>query len=301
MNVLNIEPSDAVVTTFGHCGWGAGTPSGMDDLIDDLAQALVDGECDEPANGTFAATCMDDRLRTDGADPLLPNIAGGCFGLLLAARAVYPAYSPETCSARRFMSVLKDDELPVFAHIDQQYHESDMTGCAFNDRMPDIGTTTPQIVDDMMTLIEADSSTRALARDVAGRISLVTSVRDGKDAFGEDAFLRLEAVRDAAGTVEVLSGKHSPLGADISFRSGHTLSRRLLDVDHAVKVFHLDAWSFAPTATQLAWLLPRSAEQNEAGTTDEDIIRQMTMAMLLTGFSALSVLCGPDTLLVIRP
>jgi len=273
----------------------------MDDLIEDLAQALVDGECDEPADGTFAATCMDDRLRTDGTDPLLPNIAGGCFGLLLAARAVYPAYSAETCSARRFMQILKDDELPVFAHIDQQFNEPAATGCAFNDRMPDIGTTAPQIIDDVMTLFNADSQAWALARDVADRIRLVTSVCDGKDLFGEDASSRLEAVRGAEGTIEVLSGSHCPLGADISFRSGQTLSRTLLDVDHAVKLFHLDAWSFTPTATQLAWLLPRSAEQERAGTTDADLIQQMTMAMLLTGFSALSVLCGPDTLLVIRP
>jgi len=301
MTALLTELSNAVITTFGHCGRGNGAPSGMDDLIEDLAQALVDGECDEPAEGTFAATCMDDRLRTNGTDPLLPNVAGGCFGLLLAARAVHPAYDLETCTARRFMQILKDDGLPVYAHIDQQFPESDQTGCVFNDRMSLIGTIGPQIADDMMTRLGADPETRMMASGLADRIRLITSLSDaGTDPFGEDGLSRLKAVRDAGGTIEVLRGSHAPLGADISFRYGQTLSRNLLDADHAVKLFHLDAWSFAPTAAKLVRILPRSAEQADSHTSEEDLIAQMTMAMLLTGFSAMSVICSPETLLVIR-
>ena len=274
----------------------------MDDLIEDLAQALVDGECDEPADGTFAATCMDDRLRTDGTDPLLPNIAGGCFGLLLATRAVYPAYDREVCTGHQFIEILKDNGLPVYAHIDQQFHESDQTGCVFNDKMPLIGSTAPQIADDVMALFDAGPETRKLAGEVSDRIQLVTTLSDtGTDPYGEDGLSRLRAVGDADGTIEVLYGTHRPLGADISFRYGQTLSRNLLDADRAVKLFHLDAWSFEPTAARLVQVLPRSAGQMGAHTTDEDLIRQMAMAMLLTGFSAMSVLCSPETLLVIRP
>jgi len=303
MTTLLIEPSNAVITTFGHCGRGGGAPSGMDDLIEELAQALVDGECDEPAEGTFAATCMDDRLRTNGTDPLLPNIAGGCFGLLLAARAVLPAYDPEILSAHRFMQILTDDGLPVYAHIDEQFHESVHTGCVFNDQMSVIGTTVPQIMDQMMTLFNADSAACSLASSVADRIKHVTSVCDntGKDPYDEDGLTRLRAVRDCDGIIEVLSGHHAPLGADISFHHGQTLSRTLLDVDRAVKLFHLDAWSFIPTAIHLSRILPRSDEQIDAHTSDEDLVRQMATAMLLMSLSAMSLLCTPETLLVIRP
>lgn len=298
-----LEPPAAIVTTFGPLGRGAVPPLGVNDLVGEVAQALIDGECDEAAHGEVAATCMDDRLRASGSDPLLPNIAGGCFGLLLAARAVLPAYDPEILTARGFMGILRESGLPVYAHIDQQFHEGVQTGCAFNDRLPQIGATLPEIVEETLALFGADAWSRRRAGDLAGRIRAVTAVSPGtgKDPYGEDGFSRLEAVREVHGTTEVLSGTHHPLGADISFHTGRTLSRALLDADRAVKLFHLDAWSFTPTASALAEALPRSTAQASAHIGDDDLVFQMATAMLLAGFSALSVLCSPETLLVIRP
>jgi len=199
------------------------------------------------------------------------------------------------------MQILEGAGLPVYAHVDQQFNGSGQTGCVFNDQMGAIGTTAPQIAEDIMGLFGAGPGARSLASEVAARIRSVTSVSPatGKDPFGEDGLSRLQAVRDANGTVEVLSGSHSPLGADISFQYGQTLSRALLDADHAVKLFHLDAWSFVPTATRLVACLPRGAAQMDAD--EDDLIRGMAMAMLLTGFSAMCLLCSPETLLVIRP
>jgi len=297
------EPSKAVITRFGDLGHGAASLPGMEGLIDDLARALCAGECDESAHGECAATCMDDRLRVDGTDPLLPNIAGGSFGLLLAARAVYPAYDPQILSTRWFMGILKDNGFPLYAHIDQQFQEGGLTGCAFNDRMGEIGANLPQIVNEAMTLfgVGEGCATWATASEVAHRIQTITTVspHTGKDPYGEDSFSRLAAVREVHGTTEVLQGLHRPLGADISFHRGHTLSRTPLDVDHAVKIFHLDAWSFQATATRLVAILPRSWAQSEVS--HDDLIQQMSLTMLLTGLSAMSLLCAPEMFLVIRP
>lgn len=302
-SLMDFAPRTAVVTTFGRLGQGIAPPAQMDDLIADLPQALINAECDEDALGDFAATCMDDRLRVAGTDPRLPNVAGGTLGLLLAARSVVPGYDPQILTADAFMRIVADHGLPVYAHIDQDFQPGGLSGCAFNDKMAAIGENSLRILDDVLGMLGAGMALDyEWARALAGRVAQATRLVPGstRDGYDEDAFSRLSAVKHAHGHVEVLSGVHRPLAADISFRYGHTLSRTLLDADRAVKVFHLDAWSFSPTASILAHILPRSEAQIRTLTSDDEISRQMSAAMVLTGFSALSLLCGPSTALVIR-
>jgi hypothetical protein len=138
--------------------------------------------------------------------------------------------------------------------------------------------------------------------ELSQRVEAVTRVNDDNhcDAFGEDPNARLTAVENAGGVVGFYCGPHLGIGADISFRQDYTLSRDLLFEDLGSHMFHVDAWSYRPTAEALVSILPKSKVQKRAGTKDEEIIWQMVIGMFLNSFAALAALNPPSSLLVIR-
>jgi len=285
------------VTTLGPVGRAAGKPA---PLPPQVAQALVDGTFDAPAHGCFAATCIDDRRRAGCPDNLFPNVAGGAYGLLLAARAVCPSYDDAVVSAPGFMRALRDGLLPVVVHADEQRDDAH-TGCAFNDSMAVVGANLPAVLDDLLAVVDGAEVPRCVdAAALSGRIAQATAVSGGRDRFGEDAAARLAAVWAAGGTVEALAGGHAVAGVDVSWRSGFTLSREALWRGAGVQVFHLDAWSYARTALSLARALPQSQGQRDAGVGQEEAAAQMSASMLLSGLSTVSKMCAPETKLVLR-
>lgn len=303
---LGFEPSQNVITTFGELGVSTTPMEEVDPRwLRQVGEALVNGECDVPCQRDFAATCMDDRLRSCGTDPLLPNLAGGVLGLLFAARAVIPAYDHETLMASQFMKILVEADLPVYTHIDEEFVKGHATGCAFNDQIALSGETLPLILDKTHEFFgfSATPQIMDMIAELAHRVQALTEIspETGKDSFGEDPISRLNAVKDAGGIVEFYGGAHLAPGADISFRRFTTLARETLDAEYDARIFHLDVWSYRSTAIHLARTLPMSQAQIEAGVTESDLVWQMATAMFLNSFSALAARSTPQSLLVIRP
>ncbi|MDR0488407.1 MAG: hypothetical protein LBG99_03235 [Propionibacteriaceae bacterium] len=304
---LGYEPNQSVISTFGSLGLNTQPPDHELDpaWLQEVAEALVNGECDVPSRGDFAGTCMDDRLRSCGTDPLLPNLAGGALGLLFAARAVLPAYDRQTLTAASFMRILSDGGLPVYAHIDEEFVRGRATGCAFNDQIAFSGTALPRILTRAHEFFgfTAEPEVLDMITSLSERVHALTKVDEvtGMDSFDENPILRLNAVKEAGGIVEFYGGPHLSPGADISFRQHTTLARETLDSEHDARIFHLDAWSYRSTALKLAMVLPQSQAQIEAGVTSEDLVWQMATAMFLNSFSALAARSTPDSLLVVRP
>jgi hypothetical protein len=303
---LGFDPTQRTSTFFGSLGLAVHPEDWEIDyeLNGRVAEALLEGSCDVESAGSIAATCMDDRLRPPGQDPFRPNVGGGGFGLLYAARAVTPAYDRDTLTAANFMNLLASNDLPVYAHIDEDYERGVATGCAFNDKIALCGSTLSQVYEETLQYFGYDKSEDTMTRvsELAERVKAVTRVNDDNhcDAFGEDPKARLDAVKDAGGVIGFYGGPHLGIGADISFREGYTLSRDTLFNDLGAHMFHVDAWSYRPTAEALVSILPRSEAQREGGTTDDDIIWQMVTGMFLNSFAALAALNPPSSLLVIR-
>lgn len=301
---LGFEPPESTITTFGRLGFSSSVDLPDPGWVRTVALALFEGQCDVPALGDFAATCMDDRWRSDGSDPLLPNVAGGVFGLLFAARAVTPGYDRDLLTAENFMNLLRDNNLPLYAHIDEEYPARVNTGCAFNDQIVATAHNVPRILADTLAIFDAhpDDEHMSFLRDTAARLDEVTMVNPetGLDSFGEDSFSRLAALQAAGGITEFLGGPHLSPGVDISFRHGWTVSRDALRARYDAQIFHLDPWSYRSTAITLGRILPRSNAQIQAGITAESLTHQMATAMFLNSFAALSARCGSESLLVIR-
>jgi len=294
---------ETIITTFGPLGHAGPQSSQQVSVpVKGYAQLVAEGTYDEVAQGEFAATCMDRRLRADGTDPLLPNLPGGFLGLVFAARTVWPAFDDDQLTVSALAQAVRARGLPVYVHIDEDFHPSGRSGCAFNDNVTAIAATVPTVADRAMALVEESNSSAPVDTDdlVQRMVALMTSATPGHDSSGDDAFSRLAALQACGATTEVLSGSARAAGADISFRSGHTLSRAALLRSQGVHLFHIDAWSFLPTATQVAQILPRSLAQRNEGLTDEAIAQQMTATLMVASLAALSLLCDPDSSLIIR-
>ncbi|MCL2483568.1 MAG: hypothetical protein FWF43_09185 [Propionibacteriaceae bacterium] len=294
---------ETIITTFGPLGLAV--PQSARQVSappEDCSQLVAEGAFDEVARGQYAATCMDRRLRADGTDPLLPNLPGGFLGLVLAARSVWPAFDRDQLTVSALAQTALAQGLPVYAHIDDDFQPSVRCGCSFNDFSTAIAALLPAAAERAMAIVEQGTGTSSVkADDVVQRMAaLMTSAVDGQDSFGDDAFSRLAALQACGATTEVLTGSPTAVGVDISFRHGHTLSRAALLASQAVYLFHVDAWSFLPTSTQFAQILPRSEIQQDAGLTDEAIAQQMTAALMVASLATASRLCDPDSLLIIR-
>ncbi|MCL2736225.1 MAG: hypothetical protein FWD75_06290 [Propionibacteriaceae bacterium] len=297
---MSMEPTHARITRFGALGHGSTPPStAFDDLPARVSERLAHGEYDAAARSATAATCIDRRPRVDGTDPLLPNVGGGFFGILTAVRAVRPSFDPDLLTADGLAKALISQGLPVFVHIDQNFAVGKKSGCAFNDHLPEISAHVHQIVDEAMAVFgidpDAPGDGSTTLRDMAERLLAMSQADD----LREDAFSRLSAAQDMGATTEILQGTDPGVGADFSFHDGHTLSRMDVLADGPWQFFHVDAWSFEPTAVTLARILPRSHAQAEL--TEESLVWQLQTAMFLSSVAAVSLLCGPESTLVIRP
>ncbi len=263
--------------TLGELGVGSYVPDLMQpEKQQAFVERLKGDEAYETTNEVIPCGCMDDRC---GA-PLVPNAAGGTETLLVADDLTTKDFELDGDSSldgqfQKLLTFLNESGNPTGGHLD----------CA---ALGKLATAYPHMRRNGDLL--RNKTSELFGYDISDDDhNLIMSRIESRVTFS-DGDEMLQKLYDEQARVDTMEGEHSPKAIVFNRRTGTTLNRNKLrdEFGEDFKALSIDEWSFEEAARATSHL------------GGEEEVRQKRIAMAYFNLGVASLLCGPNTPIVVR-